>query len=111
MYVYFLRTKGRIKIGKARNPIERMKTLQTGCPTEITLAGAIRCKSDSHALRVEKRFHEYFAARHKRGEWFQCTDPVLTKIWEILNQLADGKDIKALSALDFERLTSASHAS
>ena len=107
MYVYFLRTKNKLKIGKSRNPMERMRTLQTGCPTEITFSGAIKCKSDAHAFHIEKRFHEFFAPRHKRGEWFHCTDHVLNKVWEILNQISEGEhEVKTFSALDFERLQS-----
>jgi len=67
MYVYFVRTTGspkRIKIGKAKDPISRMKTLQTGCPYKITLAGAIKCASDAQALRVEKAFHGFFGELH-----------------------------------------------
>lgn len=86
--------------------MERMRILQTGCPTPIAMAGIIRCKSDAHAALVERRFHEFFAPRHTRGEWFKCTDHLITQIWEILNRLADGGDVRSLSALEFERLTS-----
>ena len=102
MYVYFLRSQGtprRLKIGKAKNPIDRMKTLQTGCPYPITLAGAIRCKDDAHALRVERAMHAYFADNRKQGEWFRCTDYILSQVWDLLNQLSsiDG-DVHALTA-------------
>lgn len=104
MYVYFLRTTGkprRIKIGKANNPIERVKTLQTGCPYPITIEGAIKCDSESHALRIERSLHEFFADKRKTGEWFHCTDYVLTQVWDILNQLGDQN--KALSLADLRK--------
>src|SRR5258708_24292752 len=111
MYVYFLRTEGKLKIGKSRDPISRMKSLQTGCPTEIKLVGAIKCKSDAHALLVEKRFHEFFSTRHRRGEGFQCTDVVLHKVWELLNRLAEEDGyVKPLSVIDLQRIQSRAYA-
>ena len=102
MYVYFLRARGtpkRIKIGKAKDPIERMRALQTGCPHKITLAGAIKCKDDSQALRVEKALHAVFADKRKQGEWFHCTDYVLAQVWDILNQLQNaGEQVHSLTA-------------
>jgi hypothetical protein len=102
MYVYFLRSQGnpkRLKIGKSKDPIGRMRTLQTGCPFRITLAGVIKCKDDLHALRVEKAMHGYFSDKRKQGEWFHCTTHVLVKMWDVLNQIDDvSGDIKTLSA-------------
>lgn len=108
MYVYFLRVKSRLKIGKSKDPLARMKSLQTGCPDEITLAGAIKCTDDSHAYRVEKQFHDYFSVKRQRGEWFQCTDYVISQVWDILSQIAaqsEGK-VAALSKLDLDRIQS-----
>ncbi len=94
-----------MKIGKSKDPMARIKQLQTGCPYKITLAGAIRCKDDFHALRVEKALHGYFSGRREQGEWFKCTDAVLCKMWEILNQLEDvNGDVKPLSAPELAAL-------
>lgn len=79
MYVYFIRIEASppmVKIGKARNPEERMATLQTGCPYELTLIGTIACRSDMHANACEKRLHDEFRLERRRGEWFRYTDRV-----------------------------------
>lgn len=107
MYVYFMLTRQpkRIKIGKSNNPVKRMNALQTGCPTKITLIGAIKCKDDNHAMKVEKSFHEFFNDKRKNGEWFYCTDYLLTRIWDVLNQLEpELQGIKSLTATELADL-------
>lgn len=94
-----------MKIGKSNDPIKRLKSLQTGCPSKITMVGAIKCKSENHAFRVESAFHKYFSEKRKDGEWFHCTDFILTKVWDVLNQL-EGEDsaVHSLSARELEEL-------
>lgn len=59
-----------MKIGKAADIEKRMSQLQTGCPFDLKLEAAIKCKSEQHALAIEQAAHEYLAASRKRGEWF-----------------------------------------
>lgn len=78
MYVYFIKAFGerdlvRIKIGKAKDPEERLKTLQTGSPVKLKLIGVIKCKSSAHAYHVEKLAHDRFYKQRKRGEWFRLS--------------------------------------
>jgi hypothetical protein len=85
MYVYFIKAFGkppRMKIGKAADPDKRLKELQTGCPYDLAIMAKIRCRSEKHALYVEKLAHQYFKEYRMRGEWFKCTDFVVTKAWE-----------------------------
>ena len=86
MYVYFIvafKSPRKVKIGKSKNPIERLKELQTGCPEKLKLEGVIKCRSESHALQMEKAAHALFKEKHYRGEWFKCTDYILCRIWEL----------------------------
>jgi len=75
--IYFIRNKetGRIKIGKANNPQNRIKTLQTGCDGELELLAFIPGETD-----VELEWHREYEGFHHRGEWFN-PDPSL--LWEI----------------------------
>lgn len=76
MYVYFVKAWGEcplIKIGKANNPEERVKRLQTGCPFKLKLLGAVRCKSEFHARQVEAMAHRLFRDQRRRGEWFKLS--------------------------------------
>lgn len=63
-----------VKIGKARDPQERMAALQTGCPYDLVMVGTRRCRSDRHAEATEKELHRQFSVDRRRGEWFVYHD-------------------------------------
>ncbi|MDM5335733.1 GIY-YIG nuclease family protein [Fictibacillus enclensis] len=73
-FVYFIRETGggRIKIGKARDPYERItKGFGVKLPYPLQLVHLLESKND---LLTEKLFHQHF--RHKRvhGEWFHLSE-------------------------------------
>ncbi len=70
MYVYVIKAGDRCKVGKARNPSQRLSELQTGCPIKLELVASIQCRSDAHALHVEKLAHRVLRIDRRRGEWF-----------------------------------------
>jgi len=61
-----------VKIGVANNPVERCRSLQTGCPDELFIkaAWAIPTETLFDARRVECYLHERFGSKHSHGEWF-----------------------------------------
>jgi hypothetical protein len=64
--VYFIEAHdGPIKIGVAQNPMNRLRSLQTGHPFELQLLGTIPGNATD-----EKRLHHRFSKYHLRGEWF-----------------------------------------
>lgn len=73
-YVYFIRSGAKkkcpIKIGVASDVSQRIRELQTGNPTELSLIAAIPCDSRKHAYSVESTLHRRFSRQHVRGEWF-----------------------------------------
>ncbi len=74
MYVYFIEAKTephRVKIGKAKSPEERLHQLQTGSAFRLRLVGKFLCKSDKHALEIEKSIHEILRQFRIEGEWFR----------------------------------------
>jgi hypothetical protein len=81
MYVYFMKAKNRMKIGKANNPEERLKELQVGCPFPLSIIAKIPCRSERESMRMERLMHKYFAKYHKQGEWFKCTPWVMNQAW------------------------------
>ena len=86
MYVYFILAEGRprrMKIGKAKNPAERLRSLQTGSPHRLSLHGFIKCKDDKTAYAIEKMLHEKFATERKNGEWFRCTDYLMARVMDL----------------------------
>lgn len=64
-YVYFALCGAFIKIGHAYDVNDRMATLQTGNPHEITLLAAV-----PGTQRAERSIHAQFVAHRHRGEWF-----------------------------------------
>lgn len=91
--VYFIlatETK-RVKIGMAADPIERLNSLQTGCPEALELVAFIQ--SDT-AKRFEGDLHAKFRRHHVRGEWYAMDHEVSHYIhwhacrdWELLDRL------------------------
>ena len=67
-YVYVIRGRddGLYKIGLTVDPVKRLQTFQTARP-DLSFEHLIRCR-DRYA--VERRLHEQFARKRRRGEWF-----------------------------------------
>lgn len=73
-YIYILKDiqiSGLYKIGKTRNPVERMKAFGVQLPFAVELIHVIKCYS---ADEVERRLHSRFASKRERGEWFALSD-------------------------------------
>jgi hypothetical protein len=69
-YVYLIRTEdyGQVKIGKANNPKQRLKELQTGCFKTLHIHSTIQSKN---ALLLERKLHNKFRSYRLTGEWFK----------------------------------------
>lgn len=65
-----------IKIGKAKDPNLRLRTLQTGSPQLLTHYALWEFETETDAASVESACHRTFRARRARGEWFNvlCSD-------------------------------------
>lgn len=57
-----------VKVGFSRNPRERLKALQTGCPDELTIRECYPAPR-----RIERAAHELFAKDRRAGEWFEAS--------------------------------------
>ena len=87
MYVYLMKIGDRAKIGKARDPAQRLKELQTGNPFALKLIGCIRCLSDGHAFEIEKALHAKFRNQRIRGEWFKYTNSMHLFVERLIEQI------------------------
>lgn len=69
MFVYFVgeEANGAVKIGKARDPISRLRGLQTGNPRRLTIERLIYGDEV-----VERLLHAYFRPHRLYGEWFSA---------------------------------------
>lgn len=72
--IYFIQAghDGPIKIGKAVDPQQRLRTLQTGTHETLRLLAVI---PGDHEREAE--IHRRLAAHRQRGEWFAATAEVL----------------------------------
>jgi hypothetical protein len=74
--VYFIASEsGPIKIGKARSPKKRLKSLQTGHHEKLQILAW--CWGGEE---VEKAYHKRFDDRRLNGEWFERCPEILAEI-------------------------------
>lgn len=66
MVVYFIRVNAFVKIGYARNPLERLRHVQAASPYPVELMGAL-----PGGTELEERLHRFFDHCRERGEWFR----------------------------------------
>lgn len=78
--VYFIEAEGtgRIKIGVSKDPLSRLRTLQTGSPSPLRL---IATAFGGYAKEAE--LHQRFEDARIDGEWFYATAPLLNHIASI----------------------------
>lgn len=83
--VYFIKpAKGNVvKIGKSRNPYERLKQLQTSHYERLYIAAIIPNTSPL----VEKGLHGLFKNKHINGEWYSGKILNKEKIEDALNKI------------------------
>lgn len=69
-FIYIARCGEHYKIGYTQqNVAKRISALQTGNPATITLVGSI-----IGTIFDEARWHDYFAPKRIRGEWFKLDE-------------------------------------
>lgn len=70
-YVYLLQAGHYYKIGRAKNPGERIKTLAIQLPFPVDVVLVMPCDDE---IAAEKYLHKYYSHRRSNGEWFELTD-------------------------------------
>lgn len=73
-YLYIIKNmdSGNIKIGVGSDPIHRLKQLQTGSDSELSLVyTSFVC---SNAFNLETDVHKHYKNNHVRGEWFNVNE-------------------------------------
>lgn len=78
MYVYVISNSDYYKIGKAKNPNSRLKTLQTGNPGELWIV--YQFHSPKYCYQIESALHHTFSHKKVNLEWFDLTAEDLLKI-------------------------------
>lgn len=82
-YVYVVKSGETYKIGKSKDPENRLKTLQTGASHKFEVVAMIETP-DCDTL--EKQFHKCFIHKRTHGEWFNLTPDdvefITSRAWE-----------------------------
>lgn len=75
-YVYFIVEDpflNRVKIGKAKNPEDRLKKLQTGNANKLIVYRSLYCGSEDLMTNVETFLHRCLRNKNITGEWFNIS--------------------------------------
>ncbi|MDJ0634058.1 MAG: GIY-YIG nuclease family protein [Xenococcaceae cyanobacterium MO_188.B29] len=71
IYFIFNSDSNAVKIGRAKNVNNRLKSLQVGSPVKLQLLRIIDVKAGKEAKKGEESFHNKFANLRLLGEWFR----------------------------------------
>lgn len=91
-YVYFIQAEdgGPVKIGRSKNPTERLKALQTASPKRLVIR-RLQSMHYHESLKVEKGLHRRYAEARLDGEWFRPI-PELATLARAIPEVEDGFD-------------------
>ena len=99
VYLVWVETTTRFKIGLSDNPKKRLGELQVGCPGKLHLIAQIK---SSDAKTKEKRLHQKYSEFRINGEWF---DFPMMKWPEVLEDFGQSPRLfmAALSEIEFHK--------
>lgn len=72
----------KVKIGLTANPDRRLAGLQTGSAEPLELLGVV-----AGGRRLETRLHRELVADRSHGEWFHCTETVMSRVAHLLGDV------------------------
>ena len=64
---------GLCKFGYSKDPVGRLRALQTGSADPLFLVETVAVPVEGSARQFERSLHSEFAHRRVRGEWFRCS--------------------------------------
>ncbi len=84
-FVYFIlnQDSNAIKIGKAKDLVKRMKSLQTSSPVKLKLIESVQVEGGEEAQQLEQSLHQQFREIRLAGEWFKAE----ARLLEYIDQL------------------------
>ena len=71
MYIYLLTNGTYYKIGKSKNPENRIKQLNSGSSEKIELIYKFRSPEYYHTIEIA--LHNFFSNKRVNSEWFELT--------------------------------------
>lgn len=97
--IYFIRDPlaRRVKIGFAKDPWNRLRNIQTGCSTDLELAGVMPGEAAD-----ERVLHRQFASYHVRGEWFAETGELAAYVASVPVPLREPRRVRRAPLTPFD---------
>jgi hypothetical protein len=91
-YVYLMEAVGLgyIKVGRAKDPFQRLRELQTGCPKPIVLRMCFLCHN---AAEREAALHKKLVKFRSHGEWFEVDSGYLRNLLVIVESFGGKSDL------------------
>jgi len=77
IYFIFNRDSNSIKIGRAKDVEQRLKSLQTSSPVPLELLKVIQVNSMKEAENLERSLHAKFSHLRMSGEWFKAKQELI----------------------------------
>lgn len=84
---------GFVKIGRSKNPQQRLSNHQTSCPYNLWLLASLPV-SDSRA--VETDLHEMLDEKQVRGEWFELEYDDYDDIVDMMKMAASSTEFESV---------------
>lgn len=93
-FVYVIAAPSTTKVGRARNPSERVRQLQGGCADPLTVCMTFGPMPTLEAAAVERFAHALLAAMRLQGEWFDVSAAQgIEAVRKALKLIAAGEDV------------------
>lgn len=71
---------GYVKIGRTKNPQQRLTNLQTGNPRKLLIFREIPCNNLAAAQVIENELHAQYKKFRAHREWFKLSKTEISKI-------------------------------
>jgi len=86
---------GFVKIGVAKDPHDRLYSIQTGSSEDVWLVGTFGVKNPK---RIEKELHNRFYKYNESGEWFDISEETTELLISELRDRVSGESPETVAA-------------
>lgn len=96
--IYVFACKSHFKVGVSSDVAERLKSVQTGCPSKLSILLVYDALRDININKLESAIHKKLRDFNSMGEWFRRTEESegairsIFKILEVNDFLVDTTD-------------------
>lgn len=97
-YVYAIgHPEGFVKIGRSKDPQQRLNALQTSSPYDLWLVAQLPADDGSS---LEAELHDSLEPKRVRGEWFELDYTDFDDLVDLMRMCRNGGTVRSLDDLD-----------